>query len=86
MYIEKSINDVEWFPQDNAGTIYVSELLVMKSAAGWYIGRICEVMYEFEDDVTKGIEPYERCTDYMTYDQAKTVLPRFLEQDICNNM
>lgn len=69
MRIDKKINDVKWFVKDS--DTYVSEPLVMESAAGWYIGKICEVIYEYEDGIQKCVEPWEKCTEYMTYDEAK---------------
>ena len=42
----------------------VSELIVMASAAGWYLGRV-----QIDSDIGFPM-PYERCSDYMTEAEA----------------
>ena len=42
----------------------ISELIVMSSAAGWYLGRI-----QIDSDIGFPM-PYERCSDYMTEAEA----------------
>ena len=44
----------------------VSERIVMRSNAGWYVGRICRT----EPSEPDWIEPYERETYYMTKKEA----------------
>lgn len=42
----------------------VSDLLVMQSAAGWYVGQVCS------DDDIGILMPYSRESHYMTEEQA----------------
>ena len=44
----------------------VSEPLAMASAAGWYVGQICE-----ENDF---LQPFDRLTDYMSKEDALKLL------------
>ena len=37
----------------------VSEPLVMKSGAGWYVGEVCQ-----DPECGNWVVPYARCTDY----------------------
>ena len=67
MEILKKIEDIEFTKKDVYGeTMGVSEPIVMASAAGWYVGAICESEY--------GVEPFHRYTEYMSKEQAKTAL------------
>ena len=77
MKIQKEIKDIEFnkSPIDVDGSTYmeVSEPIVMASAAGWYVGKICKGEY--------GIEPYDRFTDYFaTPEEAQVVLDTPMEQ------
>ena len=44
----------------------VSEPIVMASAAGWYVGKVCK-----EDGF---VQPYDRFTEYMTQEEAQKCL------------
>ena len=47
--------------------ISVSEPKVMKSGAGYYVGRDCQVKYTWEDGKTfVGTEPYDRDSGYFS--------------------
>ena len=52
---------------DNGDTLVLSELMVLESGAGYYIGYLCKTMGGKYDGC---IEPYDRLTDYMSYEQA----------------
>ena len=67
MKILKNIKDIEF----NTVNVYgeemeVSEPIVMASAAGWYVGKICK-----EDGF---VQPYDRFTEYMTQEEAQKCL------------
>ena len=68
MKFAKNIKDIEF----NTVNVYgeemeVSEPIVMASAAGWYVGKICK---------TDGfVEPFDRFTEYFaTPEEANVVL------------
>ncbi len=57
MKIQKMIEDIKFTNQDVYGEeMLVSEPIVMASAAGWYVGKICK-----EDGF---VQPFDRFTDY----------------------
>ena len=65
---QKEIKDIEFNYQNVYGeTMKVSESIVMASAAGWYVGKICK---------TDGfVEPFDRFTEYFaTPEEANVVL------------
>ena len=67
MKILKNIKDIEF----NKVTMYgeeieLSEPIVMASAAGWYVGKVCK-----EDGF---VQPYDRYTEYMTQEQTQVCL------------
>ena len=63
MELAKKYNDIQWEEEIVYGTkMLVSEQLAMASAAGWYVGQICE-----ENDF---LQPFDRLTDYMSKSQA----------------
>ena len=67
MKFAKNIKDIEF----NTVNVYgeemeVSEPIVMASAAGWYVGKVCK-----EDGF---VQPYDRFTEYMTQEKAQVVL------------
>jgi|21_taG_2_1085346.scaffolds.fasta_scaffold53119_2 hypothetical protein len=62
MKLDKEFKDIVF--NDN-----ISEYLVMASAAGWYVGQIC--------DMDNCIQPYDRYTDYMTLEDARKALKGF---------
>ena len=77
MKIQKEIKDIMFnkSPIDVDGSTYmeISEPIVMASAAGWYVGKICK-----EDGF---IEPYDRFTEYFaTPEEAQVVLDTPIEQ------
>ncbi len=75
MKIQKEIKDIKFatveFGYDT--TMEVSEPIVMASAAGWYVGKICKGEY--------CIEPYDRYTEYFaTPEEANVVLTTPMKQ------
>ena len=53
-------------------TLMVSQPLVMASAAGWYVGKVCKGEF--------CVEPYDRFTDYFaTPEEAQVVLDTPIE-------
>jgi hypothetical protein len=48
-------------------TLILSELMVLQSAAGHYIGYLCKTVGGEHDGL---VEPYDRLTGYMSYEQA----------------
>ena len=77
MKIQKEIKDIMFnkSPIDVDGSTYmeISEPIVMASAAGWYVGKICK-----EDGF---VEPYDRFTEYFaTPEEAQVVLDTPIEQ------
>ena len=72
MEFAKNIKDIEF----NTVTMYgeeieLSEPIVMASAAGWYVGKVCK-----EDGF---VQPYDRFTEYMTQEKAQVVLDTPIE-------
>jgi len=68
MKLLKDITDITFGPENpmeygpfNDPDMEVSEPLVMKSAAGWYIGSIARTPMELDDYL---YEPYDRYTVY----------------------
>tara|TARA_Y100001972_G_scaffold66274_1_gene80821 strand:+ start:214 stop:459 length:246 start_codon:yes stop_codon:yes gene_type:complete len=74
MKMIKDIKEIKFNKVDVYGEeMEVSEPIVMASAAGWYVGKICR-----EDGF---VEPFDRYTDYFaTADQAQVVLNTPIEQ------
>ena len=74
MKIQKNIADIKFTNQDVYGTeMLVSEPIVMASAAGWYVGKICK-----EDGF---VQPFDRFTDYFaTPEEAQVVLDTPMEE------
>ena len=73
MKILKNIKDIEF----NKVTMYgeeieLSEPIVMASAAGWYVGKVCK-----EDGF---VQPYDRFTEYMTQEEAQKCLETPMEE------
>ena len=65
--VQKNIKDIEFNVIPMYGEdMEVSEPIVMASAAGWYVGKICK-----EDGF---VQPYDRYTEYMTQEQAQVCL------------
>ena len=72
MKFAKIIKEIEF----NTVTMYgeeieLSEPIVMASAAGWYVGKVCK-----EDGF---VQPYDRFTQYMTQEQAQYCLDTPIE-------
>jgi len=73
MKFAKNIKDIEF----NTVTMYgeeieLSEPIVMASAAGWYVGKVCK-----EDGF---VQPYDRFTEYFaTPEEAKVILDTPIE-------
>lgn len=57
------------------GIIWISEYMILESAGGEYVGRVCEVDY---GDYTT-IEPYDRASDYMPADMVEKVMRELKE-------
>ncbi|MCK4526493.1 hypothetical protein KAW18_03910 [candidate division WOR-3 bacterium] len=52
-------------------TLVLSELMVLQSAAGHYIGHLCKtIKCNCKDEHLGCIEPYDRLSGYMSYEQA----------------
>ena len=48
MKVAKDFDKIQWTEEDVFGTkMKVSEPLAMASAAGWYVGQICEEMISY---------------------------------------
>ena len=73
MKFAKNIKEIEF----NTVTMYgeeieLSEPIVMASAAGWYVGKVCKE-YGF-------VQPYDRFTEYfVTPEEAKVILDTPIE-------
>ena len=80
MKFAKNIKDIEF----NTVTMYgeeieLSEPIVMASAAGWYVGKVCKTDL-FNDGSQFIVEPYDRFTDYFaTSEEAQVVLDTPIE-------
>ena len=74
MKIQKKIEDIVFTTVNLFGQkMPVSDPIVMASAAGWYVGKICKGEY--------CIEPYDRYTEYFaTPEEANVVLTTPMEQ------
>ena len=69
MELAKDFDKIQWTEEDVYGTkMLVSEPLAMASAAGWYVGQICE-----ENDF---LQPFDRLTDYMSKEDALKLLKK----------
>jgi hypothetical protein len=72
MEFAKNIKDIEFNTVTMYGeTMEVSEPIVMASAAGWYVGKVCK-----EDGF---VQPYDRFTEYMTQEKAQLVIDTPIE-------
>ena len=63
-----SERDLRAFPHPH-GDVWVSDLQVLQSAAGFYLGRLC-----WSEECDGLVEPYSRETGYMTESAAKEAL------------
>ncbi len=81
MKLVQKIVDIEFITQDVYGeTMEVSKPIVMASAAGWYVGKVCKTDL-FNDGSQFIVEPYDRFTDYFaTSEEAQVVLDTPIEQ------
>ena len=67
MKLAKKIKDIKFDMVNVYGEMMeVSEPIVMASAAGWYVGKVCR-----EDGF---VQPYDRFTEYMTQEEAQKCL------------
>ena len=67
MQILKDIEEITFNKRDVFGTeMEVSEPIIMKSNAGWYVGAVCK-----EDGM---VQPFDRYTYYMSLDEAHVEL------------
>lgn len=72
-----SMTEADYTRWINSGS-YLSGPLVMRSAAGWYVGELC-----IEDDLPNFPQPYDRYTGYFaTEAEAKRALDIFLYQEL----
>jgi len=75
MQVQSKIGDIEF----NTVSVYGEEMLVsgpivMASAAGWYVGKVCKTDL-FKDGSQFIVEPFDRFTDYFaTPEEANIVL------------
>ena len=70
MKIAKKIKDIKFDMVNVYGEMMeVSEPIVMASAGGWYVGKVCR-----EDGF---VQPYDRYTEYMTQESAQKCLESF---------
>ena len=76
----KNIKDIEFNTVNMYGEeMEVSEPIVMASAAGWYVGKVCKTDL-FNDGSQFIVEPYDRFTDYFaTPEEAQVVLDTPIE-------
>ena len=73
MKFAKNIKDIEFNKVDVYGEeMMISEPIVMASAAGWYVGKVCK-----EDGF---VQPYDRFTEYMTQEEAQKCLETPMEE------
>ena len=72
--VQKNIKDIEFNVIPMYGEdMEVSEPIVMASAAGWYVGKLCR-----ENGF---VEPFDRFTEYFaTPEEAKVVLDTPIEE------
>ena len=80
---DKNITEIYFEPapeslHPDAEVIAISEPIVMKSAAGWYVGALAKVVPVVEEDDFP-YSPFARYTDYMSLEQARVELQEFLE-------
>ena len=67
MRIHKDIEEIKFHTTTLGGEeLEVTEAIVMASAAGWYVGKVCK-----EDGF---VQPYDRFTEYMTQEEAQKCL------------
>ena len=73
MKLAKKIKDIKFDMVNVYGEMMeVSAPIVMASAAGWYVGKICK-----EDGF---VQPYDRFTEYMTQEEAQKCLETPMEE------
>jgi hypothetical protein len=71
-----SMTEADYTRWINSGN-YLSGPLVMRSAAGWYVGELC-----LDDDLPNFPQPYDRYTGYFaTEAEAERALIAFLDFD-----
>ena len=76
MKIAKKIKDIKFDMVNVYGEMMeVSEPIVMASAAGWYVGKVCK-----DEDCGGMIVPYDRYTEYMTQESAQKCLDTPIEE------
>ena len=75
MKLVQKIKDIEFITQEVYSEIMeVSKPIVMASAAGWYVGKVCRTDL-FNDGSQFIVEPFDRFTDYFaTPEEANVVL------------
>jgi hypothetical protein len=73
--INRKLSEIEWLPKGSFVKYTVSKPMVMKSAAGFYVGQVC-----VEDgDPVDWIQPYDRMSDYFaTPEVAESYLKAWL--------
>ena len=77
MKLAKKIKDIKFEKVNVYGEMMeVSEPIVMASAAGWYVGKVCRDYYEGGSFV----QPYDRFTEYMTQESAQKCLEAPMEE------
>jgi hypothetical protein len=74
--MQVSMTEADYKRWINSGN-YLSGPLVMRSAAGWYVGELC-----LDDDLPNFPQPYDRYTGYFaTEAEAERALIAFLDFD-----
>ena len=80
MKLVQKIKDIEFITQEVYSEIMeVSKPIVMASAAGWYVGKVCKTDL-FNDGSQFIVEPFDRFTEYMTQEKAQLVLDTPIEE------
>lgn len=78
--ITRKLSEIEWLPKGSGAEYTVSKPMVMKSAAGFYVGQVCVE----NGDPLDWIQPYDRISHYFaTPEEAESYLEawRTIEED-----
>ena len=70
--VKKTFPGTTWVSQQ--GNLIISDYQVMQSAAGFYIGQSC--VEEMEDGYLLP-QPFDRCSHYMSKEEAEKYLESF---------
>jgi len=83
MQVQSKIGDIEF----NTVSVYGEEMLVsgpivMASAAGWYVGKVCKTDL-FKDGSQFIVEPFDRYTEYMATKAEAIMTMAEIKMDGC---